>query len=125
MPTRHLGGGTLMWGAHPHAQFICWPPTQAQFTLSAHTGVMTSTIRTTCARCGTQEMPVAEVKLSLTLEGDDLRNVLDFTCPSCGLAVRQRVNERATRLLAGAGITLVASPQTSPTIESTRGSSSS
>jgi hypothetical protein len=86
---------------------------------------MTAMIRTICARCGTQEVRVDDVQLNLTLEGDDLRNVLGFTCPSCGLEARQRVNERATRLLAGAGITLVASPQTSPTIESTRGSSTS
>jgi hypothetical protein len=46
-------------------------------------------------------------RLSVTVHGDDLRNELLFTCPECGVDARQRVGERATRLLADADVTIV------------------
>jgi hypothetical protein len=51
--------------------------------------------------------------LSLALDADhlhneDLRNTLDFECPSCRTTRGQRVDERGTRLLSSAGITVVA-----------------
>jgi hypothetical protein len=41
---------------------------------------------------------------------DDVANVVDFTCPRCGIAGSQSVDERGTRLLAAAGIAVVAAP---------------
>lgn len=67
---------------------------------------MSSTIRATCDHCGTVEVPVESARLELALDGDP-RNTALLTCPSCGGALAQRVTERATRLLSGAGIDVV------------------
>jgi hypothetical protein len=80
-----------------------------------HTRRVPSTIRTTCVACGTVELPVTDGRLVLSLHRDDARNIVEFTCPRCGLAGSQRVDERGTRLLAAAGIEVVApSPATAP-----------
>lgn len=73
---------------------------------------MSGVIRATCPRCGAVEVAVAQCTLSLTMAGADLRNVLAYRCHNCGDDVRERVSERATRLLVGAGIPAVASPWT-------------
>jgi hypothetical protein len=75
-----------------------------------HTRRVPSTIRTTCVACGTVELPVTGGQLVLSLHLDDARNIVEFTCPRCGLAGSQRVDERGTRLLVTAGIGVVAPP---------------
>lgn len=76
---------------------------------------MQATVRTTCAVCGTVEVAIASAQLLLALQGDDLRNTLQFTCPKCGRARGQRVGERGTRLLNAAGVRVVtAQPQVAP-----------
>ena len=67
---------------------------------------MAATIRTTCVSCGSVDVPVDQARLSLSMTAGDRRNVLDFVCPSCRREVTQRMTERATRLLADAGITV-------------------
>lgn len=74
---------------------------------------MPATIRARCERCGPVEVPVFAARLSLTIDAEDLRredlrNTVDFECPRCGAARRQQVDERGTRLLSSAGITVVA-----------------
>lgn len=75
-----------------------------------HTRYVPSTIRATCVACGTIEIPVSDGRLVVSMHGDDVANVVEFMCPRCGLAGSQSVDERGTRLLAAAGIEVVASP---------------
>jgi hypothetical protein len=62
---------------------------------------------------------IPHARLSVTVHGEDLRNELLFTCPECGVDARQRVGERATRLLGDADITIVS--QTSAPVDTGRG----
>lgn len=75
-----------------------------------HTRVVRSTIRTTCSECGTVDVPVGQAHLEFAVHGDSGRNTVHFTCPRCGLAREQRLGERGTRLLLGAGICVAARP---------------
>lgn len=59
----------------------------------------------TCDRCGAVEAPIDEVRLEVSVDGGP--NAVLFTCPRCGTAGRQVAEERATRLLATAGVVLV------------------
>jgi predicted RNA-binding Zn-ribbon protein involved in translation (DUF1610 family) len=74
--------------------------------------MVSATIRATCPSCGTVDLPVAGARLLIGLTDEDSRNVVEFSCQRCGLAVRQRVSERATRLLGAGGITVVAATPT-------------
>jgi hypothetical protein len=67
------------------------------------------------------ELPVTGGRLVLSLHLDDARNIVEFTCPRCGLAGSQRVDERGTRLLATAGIDVVAPPATAPVTDAGSG----
>jgi hypothetical protein len=61
------------------------------------------------------DLPLAGAQLLLGLDDADPHNVVEFNCEQCGLAVRQRVSERATRLLGSAGITVrVGTPTAEP-----------
>jgi hypothetical protein len=75
-----------------------------------HTRYVPSMIRATCVACGTIEIPVTDGRLVVAMHIDDVANVVDFTCPRCGIAGSQSVDERGTRLLAAAGIAVVAAP---------------
>jgi hypothetical protein len=88
---------------------------------SEHTVDMSCSVRTVCALCGTVDVPLAAARLSLTVRGEDLRNALWFTCPKCGLNVSQPVDERGTRLLSAAGITVVT--QSHAPVDTGRGTS--
>jgi transposase-like protein len=72
---------------------------------------VTSTIRTTCAACGTVDIPVASAQLVLESDAGDTRNRLEFRCPTCHAPRSELVGERATRLLSNAGITVAAPAQ--------------
>ncbi|HEU5005482.1 MAG TPA: hypothetical protein VFT67_00840 [Jatrophihabitantaceae bacterium] len=66
---------------------------------------MASTIRTDCTSCGTVDVSVTAGRLLLgTAPG--VSNVVEFTCPNCRQVGRHAVDERGTRLLSAAGITL-------------------
>ena len=68
-----------------------------------------ASVRFTCASCGTVEVPVGAVRLVMArpdLDGDP-RNLVEFACPACGTTCSLRADERTTRLLIAAGITLV------------------
>jgi hypothetical protein len=64
---------------------------------------VSTTIRASCERCGTVDVPIESSWLEVPLDGDT-RNVALLTCPLCGQQIAQRVGERATRLLSAAGI---------------------
>jgi hypothetical protein len=71
-----------------------------------------ASVRVTCARCGTVEAPIAAVRMVLArpeLDGDR-RNLVEFSCPNCGIACSVRIDERATRLIAAAGVTVMVAP---------------
>lgn len=69
---------------------------------------MTTSVRTACPTCGTVQVPIGAARLVVAIHGADDRNWVEFDCPSCGSACSDEVGERATRLLSGAGITVVA-----------------
>jgi RNase P subunit RPR2 len=69
---------------------------------------VSTAVRSSCASCGTIEVPIGRARLIVALHGDDRRNQVEFDCPSCGSACREHVGERATRLLTRAGITVIA-----------------
>lgn len=64
---------------------------------------MSTTIRASCERCGSVDVPLDSALLEVPLEGDT-RNVALLTCPTCGQRIAMRIGERATRLLGAAGI---------------------
>ena len=69
-----------------------------------------ASVRAVCVRCGTVDVPAALAQLLLAqpdVDGDS-RNRVEFACPRCGGLCSQRIDERATRLLASAGLTLLA-----------------
>jgi predicted RNA-binding Zn-ribbon protein involved in translation (DUF1610 family) len=69
-------------------------------------------VRISCEQCGDTDVPVERLQLNLTMTGDDLRNVVQFECPGCGRTGRQRVGERATRLLNDLGVDVTMSAPT-------------
>lgn len=82
---------------------------------------MGTTIRADCDRCGTVEVALESSLLEVRPEGD-ARPVALLVCPSCGRQITQRIGERATRLLAAAGIEITMSK---PTPDRTRVSDTS
>jgi hypothetical protein len=55
-------------------------------------------------------LPIRASRLLIGVHTDQPANVVEFTCPRCGVDRSERVGERATRLLCTAGITIAASP---------------
>lgn len=70
------------------------------------TQVVSTTIRTSCAACGPVEVEVLDAQLLLGVAPDKTSNRVEFTCPRCAQRRSHEVGERATRLLAGAGVGL-------------------
>lgn len=71
-----------------------------------------ASVRVTCARCGTVEAPIDAVRMVLArpeFDGDR-RNLVEFSCPNCGITCSARSDERTTRLIAAAGVTVVVAP---------------
>jgi hypothetical protein len=71
-----------------------------------------ASVRLTCARCGTVEAPIDAVRMVLArpdFDGDR-RNLVEFSCPNCGIMCSARVDERTTRLIAATAVTVVAAP---------------
>jgi hypothetical protein len=66
-----------------------------------------STIRIDCPTCGTTEVPVAAARLLLDLRAETGGNVVEYTCPRCHQLGHHPVDERGTRLLTAAGITVL------------------
>ena len=83
-----------------------------------HSWSVDSVLRGDCDYCGTVELAISDVRLVLArpdLDGDQ-RNLAQFRCPQCGVTCRQRLGERATRLVSAAGAQLVAAPAPVPDI---------
>lgn len=81
---------------------------------------MSTTIRASCERCGTVDVPLDSSLLEVPLAGDT-RNVALLTCPTCSQQIAVRIGERATRLLATAGIevtTALPAPDRTPVSDS-------
>lgn len=58
-------------------------------------------------RCGTVAVSADQVTLLMTAAGSpDSRSVVSFLCPSCGDPLEQPVDERTSRLLTAAGVSL-------------------
>jgi RNase P subunit RPR2 len=69
--------------------------------------VIEATVRVSCPRCGTVEVPAERLRLSMSLaQTDDRRSVVKFRCHGCGDFHEQPVDERTSRLLAAAGVDL-------------------
>lgn len=73
---------------------------------------MAPALRCTCDSCGPVEVAVADARLAVPLpdSGSVSANSVEFICPRCSRQVAQYVDERGTRLLSSAGITVVLGP---------------
>jgi hypothetical protein len=67
---------------------------------------MVASVRTTCARCGTVELPVEAGRLMIPTRVGETRARLEFCCPSCAEVQEQELTERSTLLLMDAGISV-------------------
>ncbi len=65
---------------------------------------MVATVRATCARCGTVELPIEDGRLTIPTGAGETRARFEFACPSCAEAREQELGERATILLMDAGV---------------------
>lgn len=67
---------------------------------------MVASVRTTCPRCGTIELPVAEGMLTIPTRAGETRARFEFSCPSCDGVWEKELTERSTLLLMDAGISV-------------------
>lgn len=66
-----------------------------------------ASVRVSCPRCGIVEVPAERVRLTMgPAHTGDSRSLVIFRCYECGDLHDQRVDERASRLLAAAGVVL-------------------
>jgi|GEM_PF-3700261 hypothetical protein len=81
-----------------------------------------ASVKATCARCGSIQVPIAAVRLVIArpdIDGDR-RNLIEFSCPACGTTCSLRADEQTTRLVAAAGASVVAAAVPSPEFPRTR-----
>jgi len=65
-----------------------------------------ASIRATCERCGTIDVPASDARLGAAAD-DDVRDEVVFRCPRCGEIRSVRVDERTSRLLAATSIAVL------------------
>ena len=71
-------------------------------------------VRVSCVACGAVTLPAGGLSVVMADASDaDARSHAQFVCPSCALPQDQRVDDRAARLLVGAGA-MVEVPKTAP-----------
>lgn len=67
-----------------------------------------TTLRCTCAGCGSVDVPLPAATLLVGGGEDGRTNQLEFACPGCSVTRVQDADERATRLLSAAGVLVAA-----------------
>ena len=67
-------------------------------------------LRADCPRCGTIELPFADVRLVFDPQSAVNSGTVEFACPKCGRPTSQTVGDRAIRLLTGADVHMVLAP---------------
>jgi hypothetical protein len=72
---------------------------------------MVATVKTTCATCGTVELPAESARLTIPTAPGETQVVLEFSCPACRELRADPVSERATLLLMRAGVPVGATAQ--------------
>jgi hypothetical protein len=66
---------------------------------------MVASVKTTCARCGSVELPTESARILVPTAGA-VHARMEFVCPRCGGRGSEALNERATMLLMRAGVSV-------------------
>jgi hypothetical protein len=72
---------------------------------------VSASVRSRCVTCGPVDVRAVETVLLVGGADDGVGNQLEFTCPRCHELRTQDADERATRLLSGAGVVLAVRAQ--------------